>query len=189
VELLLTVWVVLVDDARGPAGCGRPVGSSAMGERAQRPFWIHQFTEYVIGFALVVFGLQDTAPTMPAAAGIVVLVNAAMVRGPLGAFTLIGRKVHRVIDVVVMAALIAFAVQPWVEVSALGRLVLVAIAVPMAFLWWYTDWEERAGRKQRRADRGSESSADVGRTAGRAAANAYLAGKRAIKKHTDDSDS
>jgi hypothetical protein len=157
-----------------------------MGERAQRPFWLHQFTEYLIGFALVAFGFQDTAPAMPAVAGVVVLVNAAMVRGPLGAFTLIGRKVHRVIDIAVMMTLVVFAVQPWVEVSALGRLVLLAIAVPMVFLWWYTDWEERPGRKQRRAERAGQSSAVVGKSAGRAAANAYLAGKRVIKKHTDD---
>jgi len=156
-----------------------------MGERAQRPFWLHQFTEYVIGIALVAFGFQDTAPLMPAVAGVVVLVNTALVRGPLGAFTLIGRKVHRVIDVVVMAALVAFAVQPWVEVSALGRLVLVAIAIPMAFLWWYTDWQDREGRKRRREARAGDSSEELGKSAGRAAANAYLAGKRAIKKHTD----
>ena len=124
-----------------------------MDDRAQRPFWLHQFTEYIIGFALVAFGFQDTAPAMPAVAGIVVLINAACVHGPLAAFTFIGRKTHRLIDVVVMAILVACALQPWVEVSALGRLVLIAIVVPMAFLWWYTDWEERAGRAQRRADR------------------------------------
>lgn len=159
-----------------------------MADRAQRPFWLHQFTEYIIGFALVGFGFQDTAPAMPAVAGVVVLVNAACVRGPLGAFTFIGRKTHRVIDVVVMAVLIAFAVQPWVEVSALGRLVLVAIVVPMAFLWWYTDWEERAGRSKRRAERASTSSGDVGKSAGRTAANAYLAGRRAVEKVTKPSD-
>lgn len=156
-----------------------------MSDRAQRPFWLHQFTEYVIGFALIVFGFQDTAPVIPAVAGVVVLVNAACVRGPLGAFTFIGRRVHRVIDLVVMVVLVALAIQPWTDVSALGRVVLLAITVPMGFMWWYTDWEEREGRKQRRAATGSESSGDLGKSAGRAAASAYLAGKRAIKKHTD----
>ena len=156
-----------------------------MSDRAQRPFWLHQFTEYVIGFALIAFGFQDTAPVIPAVAGVVVLVNAACVRGPLGAFTLIGRRVHRVIDLVVMVVLVALAIQPWTDVSMLGRVVLLAITVPMAFMWWYTDWEERAGRKQRRAATASESSGDLGKSAGRTAASAYLAGKRAIKKHTD----
>lgn len=161
-----------------------------MSERAQRPFWLHQFTEYIIGFALVAFGFQDTAPLMPALAGVVVIVNAALVRGPLGAFTLIGRKTHRAIDVVVIAVLVGFALQPWVEMSALGRLVLIAIAVPMVFLWWYTDWEERSGRKQRRAGRAGAHSGELGKSAGRKAAGAYLAGKRAVEKYSksDDSD-
>lgn len=155
-----------------------------MGERAQRPFWIHQFTEYVIGLALIVFGFQDTEPLLPAVAGIVVLVNAAAVRGPLGAFALIPRRVHRVVDVVVMGLLVGLAVQPWTAVSALGRLVLIAIVVPMAFLWWYTDWRGRSGRKERREAQASEGSAELGRTAGRKAASAYLAGKRLISKHS-----
>ena len=158
-----------------------------MSDRAQRPFWLHQFTEYVIGFALIVFGFQDTDPVVPAVAGVAVLANAAVVRGPLGAFKFVGRRLHRWLDVVVMVGLIGAAVQPWVEVSALGRLVLVAIAVPYAFLWWYTDWEERAGRRARRdaaADGGG--SEEFGRSAGRTAANAYLAGKRAIKKRSGD---
>jgi hypothetical protein len=155
-------------------------------DRAHRPFWLHQFTEYIIGFALIVFGFQDTDPLVPALAGVMVLLNAATVRGPLGAFKFIGRKVHRWIDVVVIAALVAGAFQPWFAASALGRLVLVAIAVPYVFLWWYTDWEERPGRKSRRAAAAAAGgSEDLGRSAGRTAANAYLAGKRAIKKRTD----
>ena len=30
-----------------------------------RPFWIHQFAEYLIGIALVSQGLQDTEPLVP----------------------------------------------------------------------------------------------------------------------------
>jgi hypothetical protein len=156
-----------------------------MSDRAQRPFWLHQFTEYVIGFALIAFGFQDTAPLIPAVAGVVVLLNAACVRGPLGAFTFIGRRVHRVIDVVVIVALLVLAVQPWREVSMLGRVVLLAITIAMVFLWWYTDWAEREGRKERRSAQAKASSEDVGRSVGRSAASAYLAGKRAIKKHTE----
>ncbi len=159
-----------------------------MTDRAQRPFWLHQLTEYLIGFALVAYGFQDTAPAMPAIAGTVVLLNAACVRGPLGAFTFIGRKVHRVIDVVVMIVLVGFAIQPWVEVTSLGRIVLILIAIPMVFLWWYTDWEERAGRRERRAERAGTASGEVGKSAGRAAANAFLAGKRAVDKMSKSDD-
>ena len=158
-----------------------------MSDRAQRPFWLHQFTEYIIGFALIVFGFQDPEPAVPALAGILVLVNAAVVRGPLGAFRLIGRRVHKWFDLVVMALLVVGAAQRWVDASALGRLVMVAIVVPYAFLWWYTDWDERAGRRARREAAAAEGrSEDMGRSAGRAAASAYLAGKRAIKKRSGD---
>ena len=52
-----------------------------MGERALRPFWIHQLVEYIIGLALIGQGMQDPQPLVPTAAGVLVLVNAAAVRG------------------------------------------------------------------------------------------------------------
>jgi hypothetical protein len=153
-----------------------------MAERAQRPFWIHQVMEYAIGFALIGFGFQDTHPTVPAIAGVVVLVNAAVVRGPLGAFRFMGRRVHRWVDIAVMGFLAFAALQPWVEVSNLGRLALLAMIVPFGFLWWYTDWNERPARAQRRVDGASAKSEDIGKTAGRKAAEIYKAGKRAIDR-------
>ena len=56
-----------------------------MAERAMRPFWIHQLAEYLIGVALVAQGLQEKDPLVPAVAGVLVIVNASVVRGPLGA--------------------------------------------------------------------------------------------------------
>jgi len=156
-----------------------------MSDRAQRPFWIHQLTEYLIGFALIVFGFQDTDPTVPAVAGIVVLVNGAIVRGPFGAFKAVGRGLHRYLDLGIMAFLVGAAVQPWFPVSQLGRLVLVGVVIPFAFGWWYTDWAERSGRKQRRSGQAGAGSEEIGKTAGRYAATGYLAAKRAIKKRTD----
>jgi hypothetical protein len=153
-----------------------------MAERAQRPFWIHQFMEYAIGFALIGFGFQDTDPTVPAIVGVVVLVNAAIVRGPLGAFRFMGRSVHRWVDIAVMGFLAFAALQPWVEVSSLGRLALLALIVPFGFLWWYTDWDERPGRAHRRADAASVRSEDIGKSAGRKAAEIYKAGKKAIDR-------
>lgn len=153
-----------------------------MADRAQRPFWIHQFIEYVVGFALIAFGFQDTNPTVPAVVGVVVIVNAAVVHGPFGAFRLISRRVHRWVDVVVLALLVLVAVQPWVEMSSLGRLVLIGIVVPLAFSWWYTDWGTRAERKERRAGQGSQRSEDIGATAGRKAAEYYKAGKKMIER-------
>lgn len=156
-----------------------------MAERAMRPFWIHQFVEYLIGVALVAQGLQEKDPLVPAVAGVVVLLNAAIARGPLGAFRWVGRSLHRWLDLAVMALILFAAVQPWATVPPGGRLVMLVMLVPLGFLWFYTDWAERPDRKQRRADGASVKSADVGRSAGRMAGGAYLAGRRAIKKRTE----
>ena len=151
-----------------------------MGERAMRPFWIHQLSEYLIGVALIAQGLQEKDPLVPAIAGVAVMLNVAIVRGPLGAFKWIGRRVHRWLDLVVMIAILVAAVQPWVEVPPGGRLIMIVMLVPLGFLWFYTDWAERRSRKERRVERASIKSEDVGRSAGRMAGNAF----KAIKKKT-----
>jgi hypothetical protein len=156
-----------------------------MGERAMRPFWVHQLAEYLIGIALVAQGMQDISPLVPSLAGALVMVNASIVRGPLGAFRLVGRGVHRWLDVVMMALIAFGAVQPWIDVELTGRLIMVVMLVPLGFLWFYTDWAERTDRKTRRAANAGSTGDAVGRSAGRMAANTYLAGKRAIKKHSE----
>ncbi len=155
-----------------------------MGERAMRPFWVHQLAEYLIGIALVAQGMQDIAPLIPTLAGALVMVNTSIARGPLGAFRLVGRRLHRWLDVVVMATIVFGAVQPWVDVEIAGRLLMMVMLVPLGFLWFYTDWAERADRKARRVARAGSSGDAVGRSAGRIAAGAYLTGKNAIKKRS-----
>ena len=156
-----------------------------MGERAMRPFWVHQLAEYLIGIALVAQGMQDISPVVPSVAGAIVMVNTSIARGPLGAFRFVSRSVHRWLDVVVMAAILVGALQPWVAVDIAGRLIMLVMLVPLGFLWFYTDWDERKGRKARREASAGSTGDEVGRSAGRMAANAYLTGKKAIKKHTD----
>lgn len=156
-----------------------------MGERALRPFWIHQLVEYIIGLALIAQGMQDPEPLVPTLAGVVVLVNAAAVRGPMGAFRFIGRAAHRWLDLLVAAAILAAAVQPWVAVEVTGRAIMLVMLLPLGFLWFYTDWEERPGRRQRRESVASGRGDDLGRTAGRLAGSAFLAGKKAIKKRSE----
>jgi hypothetical protein len=146
-----------------------------MAERAMRPFWIHQLAEYLIGVALIAQGLQEKDPLVPAVAGIVILCNVAIVRGPLGAFKWVGRGAHRWLDLAVMIGILAAAIQPWFSVPSGGRLIMLVILVPLGFLWFYTDWAERAGRRQRRVDRAGVKSDAVGRSAGRIAGNAYNA--------------
>lgn len=156
-----------------------------MADHALRPFWMHQFVEYIVGVAVLVQGLQDPQPIIPSLAGVLIIVNAAAVRGPLGAFKLIGRRVHRWIDPVVAVAIVVAALQPWVSVEFTGRAILLIVLLPLGFLWYYTDWEERAGRKARRRSQAGDTGADFGGRAGRLAGNAWVAGKRAVKKRSE----
>jgi hypothetical protein len=149
-----------------------------MAERAMRPFWIHQLVEYLIGLALVAQGLQEPNPLVPAVAGVLVIVNVSIAHGPLGAFRLVGRRVHRWLDLVVMLAILAGALQQSISIGSGGRMIMLIILVPLGFLWFYTDWAERPQRSQRRVNRAGVRGDDVGRSAGRLAGNAY----NAIKK-------
>ena len=144
-----------------------------------RPFWLHQLVEYIIGLILVATGLQGPEPLVPAVAGGVVLLNAAVAIGPLGAFRLVGRRLHRVIDLVVIAFVVVAAIQPWVDVDVGTRAIMIGVAFVYGFVWFYSDFAEKQARKQRRAvaatgDRGE----DLGRTAGRLAGNAVTAWRR-----------
>lgn len=151
-----------------------------MAERAMRPFWIHQLAEYLIGVALIAQGLQEKDPVVPAVAGIAVLLNAAIARGPLGAFKWVGRRTHRWLDLVLIVGILVAAVQPSMTVPPGGRLIMLVMLVPLGFLWFYTDWAERPGRKERRLASADVKGDAVGRSAGRLAGNAY----NAIKKKT-----
>ena len=152
-----------------------------------RPFWIHQFAEYLIGIALVSQGLQDTQPLLPTVVGALVVVNAAIVTGPLGAFRVIGRSHHRWLDLGVMIAIAVAALQPWVEVTSAGRAIMLVILLPLGFLWFYTDWAERPRRKDRRAGAAGPTGEQVGKTAGRLAGTAYTSARTAIKKRQQES--
>lgn len=148
-----------------------------MGERALRPFWLHQIVEYLIGIALIAQGLQGPKPVLPCVAGMLIMLNAAITIGPASAFRLIPRRVHKWFDVVVFVLILAVAVRPPVDLDAGGRLVMVLILVAYAFVWWYTDFAEKKQRKQRRAATASPRSDEIGRSAGRVAGNVAKAFK------------
>ena len=156
-----------------------------MGERAMRPFWIHQAAEYLIGIAVVATAIQDPEPVVPSIVGVLVILNAAIVRGPLGAFRWFGRGVHRWIDLFLMIVILLVVFQPFADVPITGRGVMLLALVPYAFLWFYTDWAERPARKQRRAATAGETGEKIGRSAGRLAGSGYMAAKQAIKKRAE----
>jgi hypothetical protein len=149
-----------------------------MSDRARRPFWLHQLVEYIIGLILVAQGLQGPEPLVPAVVGGVVLLNAAVAIGPLGAFRLVGRRLHRVLDLVAIGVVVAAAVQPWVDVDVGTRAIMIAIAIVYGFVWFYSDFAEKQARQQRRVAATGDRGEDLGRTAGRLAGNAVTAWRR-----------
>src|SRR5262245_53557680 len=115
-------------------------------DRVLRPFWLHQASEYLVGIVIVAMGLQTVEPAIPVLAGGLVLLNAALVDGPLGAFRLFSRRGHRIVDVVVIALLVVGALAPLGQDST-GRLILGAAAVVLSIVWWNSAFESRASRR------------------------------------------
>jgi hypothetical protein len=157
-------------------------------ERARRPFWIHQLVEYLVGLALISASVQLPEPTVPAVMGLVVLFNAAIAQGAAGAFRLVPKPLHRRFDQGLIVLLLVAAVQPWVSVDASGRLLIVAIAIAMAFVSFYTDYAERPTRKERRAARARPGSQEIGEQAGRVVGQGVNTVKRWTESFTGSDD-
>ena len=151
-----------------------------------RPFWMHQVVEYIIGAVFVSAGFGSPTPAVPAALGALVMVNAAVAIGPAGAFRLVHRRMHRLLDLVVIGLVAVAAVQPWIEVDANARILIGLLGVVLAFVWWNTDFATKDERKQRRRQTPTPDSEELGRSAGRSAAQTYLAAKRLKKSVIDD---
>jgi hypothetical protein len=135
--------------------------------KGKRPFWMHQIAEYLLGGVLVAQGLQSPTPVLPAVAGGLVMLNAAIVRGPVAAFRVVGRSTHRVLDVIVIVLVLAAALQPVIDVESSARVVMAAIAGLMAFIWWQTSFAEKVRRRSAISANDGRST-EVGRLAGRA---------------------
>ena len=152
--------------------------------RGWRPFWVHQGAEYLVGLILVSFGVQSPTPTFPVVAGGLIVINAAVVTGPIGAFRLVSRPLHRILDVVVVAVIVAAASMPFLSIDAASRVTMIVIAVIMAFLWASTNFDtRREAANKRDAIRlatASDRSDAIGRSAGRlvARANQYAKKRR-----------
>ena len=74
-------------------------------------------------------------------------------------------------DVVVMALLVAGALQPWISVDNTSRFLLIGVAFVMWFVWFHTDFSNKPSRAERKR-RGElpnqrPQSEAIGRGAGR----------------------
>ena len=162
----------------------------------KRPFWMHQAAEYVLGAVFIAQGLQSLTPVVPSVMGGLVMLNTACAKGTLSAFRIFGRRMHRVLDAVVVVVVVA-AVQPVVSVDNSTRLIMGMLAFVLAFVWWKSDFSESAKTlrvaavKHGRAppvSRADGTRADaIGRTAGRLAGkgvNLYRTAR--LKRRADE---
>lgn len=134
-------------------------------DRARRPFWLHQIAEYLIGIMLVAAGLQTPDPVAPSVLGAMIIANAAIVSGPLSAFDVVPRRIHRLIDPVIIVLALLTAVLPVFDIDAGNRFVIGAVAVVLAFVWWFSSYDApvRTSAPGERLDAGQIA----GRLAGR----------------------
>jgi len=153
--------------------------------RGKRPFWAHQLVEYILGGTLVASGLQSPTPIVPAVLGGVILFYAAATRGAMAAFRLIDRRVHRIADPVLVVAQIAAALQPWVSVDNATRAVMIAIAVVHLVVWLGSSFSQKPAKVRAPADPNADRSTELGRSAGRLAAQGVRAVRTAKANRTD----
>jgi hypothetical protein len=147
-----------------------------MAGMSKRPFWMHQVVEYILGGAMIAAGLQSPTPLVPSVVGAVIMLNSAITAGPLSAFRVLDRRVHRVIDVVVIAFELFAAVQPWIDLDTGTRGIVLIIAFVHFFVWWNTNYATRARRAAVSTEGGRSS--EIGRIAGRVVGNGVNAVRR-----------
>ena len=151
-----------------------------MVERVKRPFWLHQVAEYIIGIALIGSGLQSPSPAVPAVIGGLVLLNAAMVDGPFGAFRVVNRKLHRILDIVLVIIGFVGVFLPGLDVGT--RIILGCCIFVLATVVANTNYApKREGTRQSTESHpgAGDRPDEIGRTAGRVTGN--LAGQARAK--------
>lgn len=152
-----------------------------MATGGKRSIWLHQLAEYAIGAAMVASGLQSPTPTVPAVVGGLMILNAAIVEGPLGAFRLVGRRTHRVLDWVVVA--VAVGTVAWPGVDAGTRVVQLGIALVYAVVVWRTGVAPAAPPPSSLSSSPAPT-ATTGEAIGRAAGRMTAKGIRALRRKT-----
>ena len=142
----------------------------------KRPFWMHQLVEYLLGIALVSQALRSSEPLVPAAAGALMALNAGIARGPLAALPKVSRPAHRILDLVVLAAVVTAALAGGERVGDTARWTMLGVAAVLAFMIWKTDYTTPVKRPPVSAPSGR--SEEIGRLAGRATGRAVNAARR-----------
>ena len=99
-----------------------------------------------VGLVMVAAGVQSPTPTFPVLAGGLIVLNAAVVIGPIGAFRLVGRPLHRLLDLAVIAVVVVVAALPFIDIDSASRLTMVVLVGVMAFVWLSTNFDQPPSR-------------------------------------------
>lgn len=113
-----------------------------------RGFWMHQFVEYFIAGGLVMMSVQLKEPTIPAAMGLIMLVNTAATDGLLSAFKWISRSVHRMIDWLIIIACLVLSLRADIETN--GRLALFGVGLVLGVIVLGTNFAKRGAQTEPR---------------------------------------
>lgn len=162
-----------------------------MAESGKRPFWAHQGAEYLIGIVFVAQGIQSTTPMVPTLLGGLVVLNTATAKGPLAAFQVCSRRVHRVLDAVLVLLTVLCAVQNTVSIEAGTRILMGLLAFALGFIWLLSDFTEKvkvpkstanAAGATRAARPVTPDDASIASTVGRSAGRLVGNGVKAYRK-------
>jgi uncharacterized membrane protein (DUF441 family) len=112
-------------------------------------FWIHQIVEYLLGVLLISQAIQSEHPEVPVVLGVGVILLAATADGPLAAFHLVPRRLHRVLDVLAIVAIAVATVVFRDDLGSVGVVFAAAVVVAMAGLVVRTSYAPKSAKPRR----------------------------------------
>ena len=128
-----------------------PDGRAAPEEKFRLALWTHQIVEYLLAALILMQSINggDAAPLIAVAGGML-FVLAAVTDGPVSITKWVSPRAHRVLDFVVVAALVAAPILSGSTDPLAWALCLLAAG---ALLWinWHTQWTRPARRARRAA--------------------------------------
>lgn len=110
-----------------------------------RGFWLHQIVEYLIAAALILMSAQSDYPIVTSAFGIALLINVTITDGPLSAYKIISRLVHRIIDWLYVIALLVGSIA--LDIDQSTRTTLFGVAIALVVIALSTNYTKKVFRR------------------------------------------
>ena len=133
----------------------------------KRSFWLHQVCEYVVAGLLASSATQSSQPIPLALLALLILVNAATVQGPISAFQFVSRSIHRVLDVAIIAAMVATVVLT--DLNPSSRITVLGLTALLTMIVIGTNYAKSEPRVRTHSASNSDRTEEFAKNAGRAA--------------------